>query len=416
MQPTYYTINEEAARLAHDMMSFSDYRTGSKTAEYRAQVDTAYAKATRQQSPCGFPLWQYRQSRIINFRGKCALSSALPGSSVFAFCVSFFTFRQNCSILTPKEVFPMLCPKCGAALEDFDVFCPDCGEAIHPGDSPAPADSPEPPPKKVAKKIYPPEPNDDSAPKSDPESAPESVSEPISKLIAESSGRTEQKNPESTIKKSKGLLISVIVLAVIAAVCLGITIYLGTQSHSLQVSARKASMEKASVEATLEDVQSQVSELEEKYQSLREENQSLSDKNQSLSDQILEMESDVSQSEYDKSAAQKELEEAQADLKSMNSTIEDLNAQLEEANSALEAEQETSKALTETNEALTEENKSYREEVGFYDTYVVFVMLGSETKYYHKYDCENFTKNTFLAYSTKLAEANGYSPCPLCCG
>lgn len=47
MQPTYYTINEETARLAHDMMSFSDYRTGSKTAEYRAQVDTAYAKADK---------------------------------------------------------------------------------------------------------------------------------------------------------------------------------------------------------------------------------------------------------------------------------------------------------------------------------------------------------------------------------
>ena len=43
-------------------------------------------------------------------------------------------------------------------------------------------------------------------------------------------------------------------------------------------------------------------------------------------------------------------------------------------------------------------------------------MLGSDTKYYHKYDCKNFEKRNFLAYSTKLAEANGYSPCPICCG
>lgn len=38
----YYTINEEAARQARAMWSFYDYTPGSKTAEYRAQVDEAY--------------------------------------------------------------------------------------------------------------------------------------------------------------------------------------------------------------------------------------------------------------------------------------------------------------------------------------------------------------------------------------
>ena len=41
----YFEINEESARRAHDMMSFSDYREGSKTAEYRSYVDKAYDKA-----------------------------------------------------------------------------------------------------------------------------------------------------------------------------------------------------------------------------------------------------------------------------------------------------------------------------------------------------------------------------------
>ena len=45
MERKYYEINEEMARQAHDMMSFSDYRTGSKTAEYRQMVDLAYEKA-----------------------------------------------------------------------------------------------------------------------------------------------------------------------------------------------------------------------------------------------------------------------------------------------------------------------------------------------------------------------------------
>ena len=38
----YYEINETAARQARAMWSFSDYIPGSKTAEYRAQVDEAY--------------------------------------------------------------------------------------------------------------------------------------------------------------------------------------------------------------------------------------------------------------------------------------------------------------------------------------------------------------------------------------
>lgn len=35
MERLYCTINEEQARIAHDMMSMSDYKVGSKTEEYR---------------------------------------------------------------------------------------------------------------------------------------------------------------------------------------------------------------------------------------------------------------------------------------------------------------------------------------------------------------------------------------------
>lgn len=44
---TYYTINEAAARSAHEMMSFSDYREGSKTAEYQNYVNKAYDLADK---------------------------------------------------------------------------------------------------------------------------------------------------------------------------------------------------------------------------------------------------------------------------------------------------------------------------------------------------------------------------------
>ena len=43
----YYPINEGAARRAKEMNSFSDYKEGSATAEYRAMVDKAAAIAEK---------------------------------------------------------------------------------------------------------------------------------------------------------------------------------------------------------------------------------------------------------------------------------------------------------------------------------------------------------------------------------
>ena len=43
----YYTISEEAARRAKEANSYSDYKEGSATADYKAQVDEAYALAEK---------------------------------------------------------------------------------------------------------------------------------------------------------------------------------------------------------------------------------------------------------------------------------------------------------------------------------------------------------------------------------
>lgn len=37
MERVYFSINEAGAKTANDMMSFSEYKTGSKTAGYKAQ-------------------------------------------------------------------------------------------------------------------------------------------------------------------------------------------------------------------------------------------------------------------------------------------------------------------------------------------------------------------------------------------
>lgn len=47
MERVYFSINEAGAKTANDMMSFSEYKTGSKTAGYKAQVDKAYELAEK---------------------------------------------------------------------------------------------------------------------------------------------------------------------------------------------------------------------------------------------------------------------------------------------------------------------------------------------------------------------------------
>lgn len=47
MERIYYTIDEKSARSAHEMMSFRDYKEGSKTAEYQSYVNKAYDLADK---------------------------------------------------------------------------------------------------------------------------------------------------------------------------------------------------------------------------------------------------------------------------------------------------------------------------------------------------------------------------------
>lgn len=51
--PQYYPINEDAARQAKEMNSFSDYQPGSATAGYQAMVDKAAGIAGKAEGPCG---------------------------------------------------------------------------------------------------------------------------------------------------------------------------------------------------------------------------------------------------------------------------------------------------------------------------------------------------------------------------
>jgi len=61
----YYEINEETARRSHEMMSMSDYKKGSATAEYRAAVDRA-ADLVEQQKQKVSPFYHEKLDALLD--------------------------------------------------------------------------------------------------------------------------------------------------------------------------------------------------------------------------------------------------------------------------------------------------------------------------------------------------------------
>ncbi len=62
---TYYKINEDAARRAKEMNSFSDYKAGSATAEYRTMVDRAAEIAENQKKQVD-PIYHEKIDRLLD--------------------------------------------------------------------------------------------------------------------------------------------------------------------------------------------------------------------------------------------------------------------------------------------------------------------------------------------------------------
>ena len=63
--PTYYAINETSARRAKEAISFSDYRPGSVTSEYRQMVDEAAQIAERQKKRVD-PMYHDKIDRLLD--------------------------------------------------------------------------------------------------------------------------------------------------------------------------------------------------------------------------------------------------------------------------------------------------------------------------------------------------------------
>ena len=85
--PTYYPINEEMARREKEMMSFSDYRHGSKTAEYRRMVDDISLLAATRKSRID-PMYHEKIDRLAESYARRLAANMNDGSRIGASCPS----------------------------------------------------------------------------------------------------------------------------------------------------------------------------------------------------------------------------------------------------------------------------------------------------------------------------------------
>ena len=156
----------------------------------------------------------------------------------------------------------------------------------------------------------------------------------------------------------------------------------------------------------LEARQQQLEQREQEFAALEQSKEALSAQLETANDSIAILEDEISKLERQLNESQSNVSQSQYDLTSQKQQLDKLTGEknaLEEAAQLLQ-------------EQLTSLQTSYAvasEKANFMDSYVVFVN-NDGSGLYHTYDCSQFKRDSFWAYSRKLAQSNGYDPCPQC--
>lgn len=264
------------------------------------------------------------------------------------------------------------CIKCGRDIPDGELFCIEC--SLNPGSSlfeePRQQERPAPPKGRM------------QTPRPVRRTAPAPVA----------AARPEKKSSRNTGLKAALTIVSLLLVLVLG--------FIGWQYRSLKVERTRLETKEADMllrEKEKEELELQLNDLNLQIESLNQVISEKDDEIQRLRTQLSGSQSSQSQSEYDLTTAQAELERLEEENKQLLLLEEELEADI--------------KALTE---ALTAA-EPYKVKAEFMDNYVVFVE-NNDSRVYHTYDCEEFSRSNFWAYSRKLAESNGFGPCPICKG
>ena len=277
----------------------------------------------------------------------------------------------------------MNCIKCGKQIPEGELFCMEC--------SLNPLDLTFDEPRQSAPR-YP-------APKGRMQT-PQPVKRPAPQPVGPQRPAAKGGKGSKTGKKSGGnggLKAALAIVSVLLAASLGFLAWqygnIVVEKNRLRVQAADMEVRSREVLELNEEVKELATQLENAQQIIAARELSLKE----LEDALSGSESTMSQTQYDMATQKVELERLKTEHTELLLQVEDLERKLEEATAALEVAMD------------------YEVKANFMDDYVVFVE-NDRSGVYHTYDCEQFAKNSFWAYSRKLAESNGYTPCPVCGG
>lgn len=277
----------------------------------------------------------------------------------------------------------MNCIKCGKEIPDGELFCIEC--SLLPSKSAAPSA----PSKGSAR------------PKSPVEKAARHPLREKNQPVSQRSQKQAAKHPESEppCKRPVGLAVTMVVFLLIS-LALGAFIVLNwgkllEQKASLRVREADVTLR----EGDMTDLERRLSEAQAKLDAAIAWNEELNGQIDELKKQLNGTQSTMNQTQFDMTSQQQQMQQ----LVDENTQLSALVEQMEQESASL------AKKVT----ALTATSAAYGVKADFMDKYVVFVN-NDGSKYYHKYDCKDFARQSFWAYSRKLAESNGYSACPNC--
>lgn len=263
------------------------------------------------------------------------------------------------------------CIKCGKPIPDGELFCKACD--MNPGTA-------EPRPRVAAQS------GRMQAPVKQVERRPEPPKRP--ETAAQSRPRRE----------SRALLAVAWGLAVLG-IGLSVWQYAGRarQQRSIRLREEAVAEQESEMQALREQTKNLQAELETAEQKQEEQARQI----EALQKTVNSAESSANQSQYDLTEQQKQLQEALEENEALTAQAKEL----EEKNGKLETEKAELQAKYDAQNG----------QIRFVDSYVVFIE-DDGTGQYHKYGCSRFLKKNFWAYSRKLAEKQGYTPCEQCFG
>ena len=270
------------------------------------------------------------------------------------------------------------CIKCGAEIPEGELFCLEC--SLNPGSS-----------------LF------DNPKSSDRHSLPigrMQTPQPAKRKPVQSQIQTVR-----IVEKKKagvGTVLTIMILILLLAASVGFQLW---QYGDIQAEKNRLRTKDADLSLRQTEIDNLYDQLEELTTQLDEANLSLKIKDQEIQDlnnKLTSLQQSVqNQGEQDLNDIQKELKSLQLEKDQLNILVDDLDKQIER--------------LLDDREQLEDEMAAYQAKADFLDNYVVFVE-NNGSNLYHTYDCDDFTKSNFWAYSRKLAESQGFNPCPTCKG